>query len=274
MMKNLMKAPLVAGTALGLLASSATLLAADQALEQRVQRLEQLLESQGLVDMYLQLQNIQQETRDLRGQLEQQSHAIEGLKQRQRDLYLDIDRRLRRLEGGAVVPSSPATTPSQPAPVQPVAPSAPVSGTPAPAPVDSAAADAAYRDAFNLLKEGRYDVAIKQFTAFLASYPGSAYADNAQYWLGEANYVTRNFQQAITEFNKVVTKYPQSQKLADALLKIGYCHYELNEMDKARMVLSRVVREHANTTAARLADNRLRRMQLEGKGAPAAAPKQ
>lgn len=274
-MKNVKKAPLVACTVLGLLASPAMLLA-DQALEQRVQRLEQLLESQGLVDMYLQLQNIQQETRELRGQIEQQSHAIDGLKQRQRDLYLDIDRRLRRLEGGAGAPAGPATTPS--GPVGQVAPTAPATTpgreTPAAAPVDSAAADAAYRDAFNLLKEGRYDVAIKRFTAFLASYPGSAYADNAQYWLGEANYVTRNFQQAITEFNKVVSHYPQSQKLADALLKIGYCHYELNEMDKAQMVLSRVVKEHANTTAARLADNRLRRMQLEGKGKPAAAPKQ
>jgi TolA-binding protein len=57
-------------------------------------------------------------------------------------------------------------------------------------------------------------------------------------------------------------------------LKIGYCHYELNEMDKARIALNRVVKEHANTTAARLADNRLRRMQLEGQGAPAAAPQQ
>ncbi|MGD8999223.1 MAG: tol-pal system protein YbgF [Granulosicoccaceae bacterium] len=269
-MKNVGKASVIVGVVLGLVASPAVLLA-DEALEKRVQRLEQLLEGQGLVDMYMQLQNIQQETRELRGQIEQQSHAIDGLKQRQRDLYLDIDRRLRRLESGAVAPAAPASSPS--APATPDRPS-PASVSKRPAPVDTPAADAAYRDAFNLLKEGRYDVAIKRFTAFLAKYPGSAYADNAQYWLGEANYVTRNFQQAVVEFNKVVSNYPQSQKLADALLKIGYCHYELNEMDKARIALNRVVKEHANTTAARLADNRLRRMQLEGQGAPAAAPQQ
>jgi TolA-binding protein len=256
-MKNVGKASVIVGLVFGLLASPAVLFA-DEALEKRVQRLEQLLESQGLVDMYMQLQNIQQETRELRGQIEQQSHAIDGLKQRQRDLYLDIDRRLRRLESGAVAPASP----TPPTPATPDKPSpAPVSGSkPPPPPVDTAAADAAYRDAFNLLKEGRYDVAIKRFSAFLAKYPGSAYADNAQYWLGEANYVTRN--------------YPQSQKLADALLKIGYCHYELDEMDKARLVLNRVVKQHPDSTAARLADNRLRRMQLEGQGAPAAAPQQ
>lgn len=239
---------------------------ADEALEKRVQRLEQLLDSQGLVDMYLQVQNLQQEMRDLRGQVEQQTHAIEGLKQRQRDLYLDIDRRLQRMEGGAVTPA-----PVNPNPALPSAPAAGVQ-PPATAAADTAAVDAAYRDAFNLLKEGRYDVAMSRFTAFLGKYPDSNYADNAQYWLGEANYVTRNFKQAITEFDKVLSTYPQSQKRADALLKVGYCYYELNEPDKAQAALTRVVKEFANTTAARLADNRLRRMQLEGSGKPPAAP--
>lgn len=255
---------------LALLSSSlfSPLAQADAALEKRVQRLEQLLESQGLVDMYLQVQTLQQEMRELRGQIEQQTHAIEGLKQRQRDLYLDIDRRLQRIEGGAVAAAPQAS--ANPNPATPAAPAAGVQ--PSPAPVDSSAADAAYRDAFNLLKEGRYDVAISRFTAFLGKYPDSGYADNAQYWLGEANYVTRNFKQAITEFEKVMSGYPQSQKRADALLKIGYCQYELNDMAKAQESLSRVVKEFANTTAAKLADNRLRRMQLETGNAPAAAP--
>ena len=231
-------------------------------LEERVQRLEKLLDSQGLVDMFLQMQNLQQEVGELRGQVEQQTYAIESLKQRQRDLYLDIDRRMRKLEGGGAAPvtGSTATTPSTTTATTSKTPTATT------APTTSGDEDAAYRDAFNLLKEGRYQTAIKRFTAFLKKFPTSGDADNAQYWLGEANYVLRNYTQAITEFNQVIVGYPQSNKRADALLKVGYCHYELKDLASAKEALSKVVRDFPKTTAARLADNRLQRMQLEGQG--------
>ncbi len=240
---------------LGLLILATPAYAAE--LEERVQRLEKLMDSQGLVDMFLQMQSLQEEVRQLRGEVEQQTFAIDNLKQRQRDLYLDIDRRMRKLEGGGSVPAS--TSPS-------VSSTPGTAATTASAPSSSADEDAAYRGAFNLLKEGRYEDAIKRFSAFLKKYPNSGYADNAQYWLGEANYVTRKYEQAIKEFEQVVTGYPQSDKRADALLKVGYCHYELQAYDKAKDTLTRVVQEFPKTTAARLADNRLQRMKLEGQG--------
>jgi tol-pal system protein YbgF len=242
---------------LGLLILTAPAYGAE--LEERVQRLEKLMDSQGLVDMFLQMQSLQEEVRQLRGQVEQQTYAIENLKQRQRDLYLDIDRRMRKLEGGGSV--SPSTS----SPSVSSTPGAPAT-TASAAPSSSADEDAAYRSAFNLLKEGRYQDAIKRFSAFLKKYPNSGYADNAQYWLGEANYVTRKYEQAIKEFELVVTTYPQSDKRADALLKVGYCQYELKAYDKAKEALTRVVQEFPKTTAARLADNRLQRMKLEGQG--------
>ena len=232
-------------------------------LEERVQRLEKLMDSQGLVDMFLQMQSLQEEVGQLRGQVEQQTYAIENLKQRQRDLYLDIDRRMRKLEGGGSAPAAvaPSSTPT-PATSATISP---------PATKSSADEDTAYRSAFNLLKEGRYQTAIDRFTAFLKKYPNSGYADNAQYWLGEANYVTRKYSQAIKEFEKVVKDYPQSSKRADALLKVGYCQYELKDYVAAKASLSQVVKDFPKTTAARLADNRLQRMKLEGQGAPAPA---
>lgn len=228
-------------------------------LEQRVQRLEKLLESQGLVDMFLQMQKLQQEVGELRGQVEQQNNEVENLKQRQRDLYLDIDRRIGKLESGGPAPaaSKPSSAPKE---------STTGKKTAAAPAVNTADEDAAYRDAFNLLKEGRYQTAISRFTDFLGKYPSSGYADNAQYWLGEANYVLRNYTQAITEFNQVVTGYPQSNKRADALLKVGYCYYELKDFANAKLALEKVVRDFPKTTASRLADNRLQRMQLEGQG--------
>ena len=235
---------------------------AEEDLEKRVIKLEKLLESQGLVDLYLRLEALQKEVQQLRGDVEQQDFAVNGIKQRQRDLYLDIDRRLSQLENGRT--SSPVNT-------QKVAPTNTPSNIKAPtgtsAPTSTTNTDAeekAYREAFGLLREGRYQPAKKRFSNFVAKYPASGYADNAQYWIGEVNYVTRAFEEAIVEFNKVVNNYPTSQKQADALLKIGYCYYELKDFAKAREYLQMVLSRFANTTPAKLADSRLQQMKGEG----------
>ena len=121
-----------------------------------------------------------------------------------------------------------------------------------------------YDRALEQLKEGRYTEASSAFKAFLEKYPGSSYADNAQYWLGEVYYVTREFQPALSEFGKVVDGYPDSTKIADAKLKIGYIQYELKDWAKARQMLTQVVQAYPGTTTARLAQERLDRMKREG----------
>ena len=239
-------------------------------LEQRVQRMEKLLESQGLVDLYLRLENLQKEVQELRGSIEIQTNTLAGIKQRQRDLYLDIDRRLRILESGATAPQALPNQASTPAKTTATAtPPATANTSPAssPAPVsaaDKVAEETAYRAAFKLLKEGRYVPATSRFRDFLAKYPGSGYADNAQYWLGEVSYVTRAFDRAISEFDLVLKKYPDSTKHADAMLKKGYCYYELKKYTKAHAVLDEVAKRFPATTAARLADKRRQRMKQEG----------
>ena len=84
-----------------------------------------------------------------------------------------------------------------------------------------------YQAAFDLLKDGKYPEAISGFKQFLTTFPNSALADNAQYWLGEAHYVTKQYPDALRAFRTVLEKYPDSRKMPDALLKIGYCNYEL-----------------------------------------------
>jgi tol-pal system protein YbgF len=88
--------------------------------------------------------------------------------------------------------------------------------------------------------------------------------DNAQYWLAESYYVTDKFGEALTNFAVVIDDYPRSRKVPDALLKVGYASYELGRWEDARTALSRVQREHPDTTAARLAEQRLNRMAEEG----------
>jgi len=257
-------------------------------LESRVQQLERKLDSRSLVDLMDQVKALQREVQQLRGDIEVQAHNMDGLQKRQRDLYLDIDRRLHRLETGGVESQPGAGAPgaampgaaelgSVPPPLAPAggpvtdtAAAAAAAGAPAVAPPTPVVLNPAeerkdYDGALAILKEGRYNEASTAFQQFLSKYPGSNYADNAQYWLGEVFYVTRNFPAALTEFDKVVTSFPDSSKVADARLKMGYIHYELKDWSKAREMLNQVVQGYPGTTSARLAQERLDRMASEGR---------
>lgn len=195
----------------------------------------------------------------MRGTLEVQGHELEQLKQRNREALADMDRRLRELERRGVAPPSDAGLPPGP-----LGRGGEPSSTPPAAAVPTAAEQEQYDAAFRLLKQGLYERAAQAFRAFIAQHPQSALADNAQYWIGEAYYVTRHFRAAREEFAKVAARYPASPKVPDALLKVGYCHYELAEWDKARETLNEVVKRYAGTTVAKSAELRLAKMKQEG----------
>ena len=135
----------------------------------------------------------------------------------------------------------------------------------APASGSSGASDRVrYQEAFDLLKDGRYDQARTEFRQFLVDFPNSDLAGHSQYWLAETYYVTQKYKDALPAFQKVIADYPQSRKLPDALLKVGYCQYELGQYADARAELARVVQNYPESTAARLAGQRLDRMKSEG----------
>lgn len=255
-----------------LLAGAPAVQARDGDLDQRVQRLEQMMQSRGLMEMLTRLEQLQRELQELRGQVEVQGHTLEQLKQRQRDLYMDVDRRLQQLESGgapsAAVPGSAAAgaADSGRIPAMPSRPAA--SGDGEGGAADPGAGTAGqreqYQQALDILREGRYMQAAEAFRGFLQVHPDSAYAGNAQYWLAESYYVTRQFPQALEEFGKVVEAYPDSNKVADARLKIGFIHYEMEDWEAARRELEAVTRSYPGTTAARLAEERLLRLKREG----------
>ena len=120
--------------------------------------------------------------------------------------------------------------------------------------VDPFAEQQAYQSAFELVKLGRHDEAASAFRQFIVDYPtGSSYADNAQYWLGETLYITRRFELALQEFERLVSTYPTSQKLTSALLKIGYTHHELGNTREAEWVLGELIEQHPQSAEAGLA---------------------
>ncbi len=242
-------------------------------LEERTVRLERLLNSRTLLEIVEGLERLQREIQQQRGELEMALHTIKQLKQRQRELYLDVDRRLQRQESlAAAAPTTPDISPASGADQTPVV-TTPASESTTAAPATPVAEQNAYQRAFDQLKAGRYGQAITAFEAFLLSYPAGDYADNARYWLGESHYVTRHFQAAVTAFTKLVEQHPTSPKYVGALLKIGFSHYELGQQSKASRVLKDLVARYPSSTHARQARKRLQLMRAESKtGKPAKQP--
>ena len=171
------------------------------------------------------------------------------------------------------ISTSPQSTPASIVGSTPMAGAAPGPGSadlptavavPVAPPADPALEQPMYKQAFDLLMQRRYDEAKQSFRAFLRQYPNGRLAANAQYWVGEASYVTRDFATALDEFSRVVQNYPTSPKVSDSLLKIAFIQYEQKEWAQARKTLETVIQEYASSTAARLARKRLERMRIEG----------
>ncbi len=272
--------------------------AADAAqMEQRLARLERLLNNQGLLDLLQQVEALQTEIGRLRGQVEVQSHELAQMKEQQRKLFTDVDRRMQQLEAGGVGAAGgpsrtleitdpeaamPAKTAVSTAPQPEAVPeaaddtmeAAPAAsaktadsdaGTAAAqAKVDPLRAQADYQKAFNLLKQANYDQAVKAFNEYLEKYPDSEYADNAQYWLGETFYVTGKYDNAINAYQTLIDNYPESRKVAHGMLKLGFSYQELGNLPEAKKRLEELKTRYPGSTAARLADERLRTIRIPG----------
>lgn len=228
-------------------------------------------DNQAVLELLNDIEDLKSQIRELRGKIEIQGHQLGQMRNSQRQSMVDIDQRLRKLEQRPVAATSGPPAGGQTANVS-AAPSgstvtAPPTATaalPAPRGMPSATEQTQYNAAFALMKQGLYQKAAARFHQFIERNPKSPLADNAQYWIGEAAYVTRDFRTALEEFGKVLTNYPQSPKVPDALLKIGYSHYELGAYDHARETLKQVIARYPNTADAKSAQLRLEKMGREG----------
>jgi tol-pal system protein YbgF len=251
-------------------------------VDARLTRIERIISNQSLVDLAQHLDAVQADVRQLRGRIEELEFKQEALRKQQKDFYNDLDKRVGASNGGGSGASDGGTSGAAgagaagaAAAVGALAGSAgsgngsgagATSGNTGPA---SGSADTGagatseeqtvYSQSFDALKAGSYSVAITGFKDFLTSYPASPLAGNAQYWLGEAYYVTHDLDAASSAFRNVVQKWPNSRKSPDALLKLGYTQLDQKKSSEGRATLSQVVQKYPGTDAARLANERLQR---------------
>jgi tol-pal system protein YbgF len=225
--------------------------------EARIAKLEESIRSIGVIELVRQIEQLNAEIARLRGQLEVLGNESQQVQKRQRDFYLDLDSRLKRLEGGAG-----AAAPSAAAPPDVGAPAAVVAGNPAlaarPASKEDQAREVkAYDAASNLFRRNDFPSAIDAFRAFVKDYPGSALAANAGYWIGISYANMRDYRNAKAAQEELLARFPQSSKAPDALLAIAAIQMEQGDGGSARNTLEDIIARFPSSEAAGKARTRL-----------------
>lgn len=223
-------------------------------LEQRIVVLERIVKSRTEMQHRLQTQldNMQMEVDQLRGAVEVNTNELQKVLERQRELYLEIDKRVEALkQGGALQGNVSSGSGGGTA----ITSSSSVPSTPQ---TSQAGEDEAYESAVNLiLKSREYDKAIPAFQSFIERFPSSSYAPNAHYWLGQLLFNKQNWSEASEQFNIVANRFSDSAKRPDALLKLGVIAERTGDAASARQLLQQVISEYPNSSAKRLAESRL-----------------
>ena len=220
---------------------------------------------------------LQQEVQQLRGQVEELNYNLGRLKEDQKQRYLDLDSRIVSLSTAAPVTKESRvasvtdqttqlkTVVSQVKVISTAVPLAPATETSTTqtqtlagqAPNDPEAAKIAYKAAYTLIRKRQFDASIVALLAFVKNFPQSDLVGNAYYWLGEVYMVQGDASLAVVSFEYVISKFQQHRKIPDALYKAGVAYQNTGNVDKANQLLQRVLAQYPESSAARLALEKL-----------------
>jgi len=243
-----------------------------ESLSQRLARMDETLQnlttSSPALELAQQLEILRKEIQQLRGQVEVLQHESEMAAKRQRDMYVDLDTRLRALEQPGAVGALPAASPVAGGAASPPTAAAPAAGTTTgPAVVASAGPAAstpatdtearAYEAAQAQRRIGNYQGAITAFQEFIDRYPKSALAHRAQYWIGDSYFNLRDFKRSIASQQQLIATYPGTSSVPDALLNMASSQIELGDIPGARRTLDGILTRYPTSDAALKAKRRL-----------------
>lgn len=208
-----------------------------KAVEDRLARLEAMLNNQGLLGLLNQVNELKAEVARMRGAQEEQAHALGLAEKRQKELYADLDARIRELA------NRPVAAPAEAVRLQP-------SKSLTPAPADAQAESKAYEAALGHFRVGDYPTAVSSFQVFLKDYPDAAMASNAYYWLGLAHASLGDYASAVKAYQKLLKDFPSSNKAPDAMVSLARSQLQLGDAAAAREMLDQVLLKYPQTRAA------------------------
>ena len=193
-----------------------------------------------LSELFYRIQVLQQELKDLRGILEEQSYLIKRLERSQKEQYLDLDNRLLGLTGEDYQDL-------------PLAAFAEDAETDAATVTEFADEREAYQYAFDLMRNRRYDDSLIGFEQIIVNYPNGQYTPNAFYWIGELYLAQSDNEKSRQAFIQVISLYPDHQKVPDAMYKLGVVYFALGDNQSALKYLEQVQQGYPESSAAGLA---------------------
>jgi len=247
-----------------------------RAIDQRVAELEAQARNRSIIDLFNQVETLKTEFARLRGQIEVLQNEMENTQKRQRDLYVDLDGRLRKMEAAMAeqatrAAQAPATTAppvsvvgatAQPGPgtpptvMDPSRAMPPAAAAPPPA-IDPVAEQRAYDQGLEHFRAGRFGEAVTAFQLFTRNFPRSTLVPSAQYWIGNSLFAVRDFRGAIATQRQLLTQFPDSAKASDALLNIASAQGELGDLQGSRATMQEVIAKYPTSEAGVKAKQRL-----------------
>ena len=251
-----------------------------RAIDARIGELEAQAKNRSIIDLFNQVEILKTEFAKLRGQIELLQNEMENTQKRQRDLYVDLDGRLRKVEAqqveqaaraaaltasaaaaAAAAPPAGSMPPALVGPtgvaVEPNRAMPPGAVVAPPAAMDAVAEQRAYDQGLEHFRAGRFAEAVTAFQLFTRNFPRSTLVPSAQYWIGNSLYATRDFRGAIATQRQLIAQYPDSAKASDALLNIASAQSELGDIQAARTTLQEVASKYPATEAGVKAKQRL-----------------
>lgn len=209
-------------------------------LSARIDKLE--ASSRAQLELADQIEQLKAEIARLRGENEVLSNDLANANKRQKDFYIDLDNRLRKVEPQA----TPADAPQPAAPAQ--APAA-----------DPAAESRDYEAALTQLRGGKFRDAANGFVAFTKNYPNSSFQPNAHFWAASALYQLKDNAGAAEHYAKVASQWPDDNRAPDALLGLANTQQARGDNAGAGKTLERLLAKYPSSSAATIARQRLKK---------------
>src|ERR1700730_5187398 len=210
-----------------------------RAVDERLAKIEAAASDRGgMLELASQINALRDDIARMRGQMELLANQADIADKRQKDLYLDIDTRLRRLEQASermAAEKPPATAEAEVSPAE----------------------NKAYQAALEQFKLGNYPLAVSAMQGFLVTYPSSSLGANAQYWVGMAYSGQRDYKSAIAAQRKLLSTWPDSAKAPDALLSIASSQETMGDRRAAQKTLEELIARYPASSSAASAKQRL-----------------
>ncbi len=216
-----------------------------QQLEARVLKLEEhALKQDGdtdrqntaLMDLQGQIEILNREIRNLRGQNEELVRGLQDAEKREKDFYVDLDTRLRHFEAGEEAAAAAEADLAAPDALA--------------VPFDPVQENRAFEVAYGLFKGGEFAGAVAAFQEFIGKYPRSVHVPNSSYWMGNAQLALGDYQGALDTYQSLIKTFPNIPGTADVLFGIAECQRELKQDAAAQETLKQIVAKYPGSEAA------------------------